>query len=255
MNYDEKIRYARNIILPQIGEAGQEKLLSSKVLVLGAGGLGSPLILYLAASGVGTIGIIDNDKVALSNLQRQIIHESSDIGRAKVSSASDSVSYLNPDVNVITYDERINEDNIDHIISEYDIVADGCDNFETRFLVNESCFKNHKTLVSAAILGFSGQLYSFKPYIAGDNPCYNCIYPEMPPSDVVPSCSEAGIIGSVAGIMGSWQATEVIKEIVGFGESLSGSMIVFDALTASSKKVKVHRDSECICCSKNARGS
>lgn len=248
MHHDQKVRYARNISLPELGEAGQEKLLKAKVLVVGAGGLGSPLLLYLASAGVGKIGIIDDDKVALSNLQRQIIHESEDVGRAKVLSAKDAINDLNPEVKISLYDERLTPYNIDPIIENYDIVADCCDNFETRFLVNAACFKHKKTLVSAAIIGFSGQLYSFKPYLGGNNPCYQCIVPDLPPADATPKCSESGVLGALGGVMGSMQALEVIKEICDIGQSLSGYMIVFDGLSNSIRKVKVKPDRSCKQC-------
>jgi len=248
MNQDQLRRYSRNIILPEISEEGQEKLLKSKVLVIGAGGLGSPVLLYLAASGVGKIGIIDNDKVDLSNLQRQIIHETTDVNRPKVESAADAVHDLNPDIEVEIYSQRLDEENAAEIISQYDVIADGCDNFETRFLVNDICYQEKKTLVSAAIHRFEGQLSTFKAYLGDGNPCYRCIYPEIPPPGTMPDCSQAGILGSVAGIMGSWQATEVIKEILGVGESLSGSLIVFDALKSTSRKIRVNPDPECKIC-------
>lgn len=253
MNHDEAVRYARNISLPEVGEKGQQCLLQSKVLVVGAGGLGSPLLLYLAASGVGTIGVVDNDRVALSNLQRQILHETGDVGRFKVESAEDTVHTLNPDIQIIPHACRLDNSNIDDIISNYDLVADGCDNFETRFLVNAACMRQKKTLVSAAIIGFSGQLYTFKPYLGEPHPCYQCIYPELPPADATPRCSESGILGSVAGIMGSWQATEVIKELLGIGESLSGQMMLVDALTNNIRKIKVPRARACVCCGQQNR--
>ncbi len=248
MHHDQEVRYARNVSLPEIGSDGQERLLSSKVLVVGAGGLGSPLLFYLAAAGVGTIGVADDDRVALSNLQRQILHETGDIGHSKVESAADTIGDLNPDVQVVPHICRLDESNVDEIISCYDLVADGCDNFETRFLVNQACLRHNKTLVSSAVIGFSGQLYTFKPYLGVPHPCYQCIYPELPPPDVTPNCSESGVLGSVVGQMGSCQATEVIKELLGIGESLSGQMIMVDALTNTIRKVKVARDPSCACC-------
>lgn len=251
MTDDQRIRYARNISMPEVGEAGQRKLLASKVLVIGAGGLGSPLLLYLAAAGVGTIGIVDDDRVALSNLQRQILHETGDIGRPKVQSAEDSLHYLNPDIKYVPHMYRIDENNAEELISQYDLVADGCDNFETRFIVNKACLKQKKPLVSAAVIGFSGQLYTFKPYLGDSHPCYQCLYHELPRPDSAPRCSDSGILGSVAGQMGSWQATEIVKELLGIGESLSGQMIVVDALNNMTRKIKLPRDPHCSCCGHN----
>jgi molybdopterin/thiamine biosynthesis adenylyltransferase len=245
MNHNQKVRYSRHISLPQIGGAGQDKLLSSKVLVIGAGGLGSPALLYLAASGVGTIGIVDDDKVELSNLQRQVLHETSDINRPKVDSASDAMLDLNPDIKINAHNLRLDENNIDELIADYDIIADGSDNFETRFLVNDRCFASGKTLVSAAIHGFEGQLTTFKAHLGQPHPCYRCIYPK--PTNM-PSCSESGVLGAVAGVMGTWQALEIIKEITGVGESLSGSLVIFDALRSTSRKVAVRRNDGCKCC-------
>jgi len=248
MNQDQLRRYSRNIILPEVGEEGQEKLLAARVLVVGAGGLGSPVLLYLAAAGVGNIGIIDDDKVDVSNLQRQVIHETTDIGRPKAESAADALHDLNPDINLAVYNERLDAGNAAKIIGQYDIVADGSDNIDTRFLVNDVCFATEKTLVSAAIHRFEGQLATFKAYLGGDNPCYRCIYPSEPPADAMPSCAEAGILGPVAGVMGAWQATEVLKELLDIGESLSGSLVIFDALKAVSRKVNVKPDPECPVC-------
>ncbi len=235
--------------MPEIGKDGQEKLLTSKVLVVGAGGLGSPALLYLAAAGIGNIGIIDNDKVDLSNLQRQVIHEFTDIGRPKAESARDAIYDLNPDINVETYNQRLNKDNATEIISKYDIVADGSDNFETRLLVNDTCFALGKTLVSAAIHRFEGQLSTFKAYLGSGHPCYRCLYPDIPADEAMPSCAEMGILGTVAGIMGSWQATEIIKELLNIGESLSGSLVIFNALTSTSRQIKLNNDPECKLCS------
>ncbi len=253
MHHDQLVRYARNISLPEIGEKGQQKLLKSKVLVVGAGGLGSPLLLYLAAAGVGTIGVIDDDRVALSNLQRQIIHETASIGQSKVTSAEDAIHDLNPDVTIIPYEYRLDVLNIDKLIKDYDIVADGCDNFQTRFLVNEYCFKHKRTLVSAAVIGFTGHLYTFKPYLGQPHPCYQCIYPELPASGATESCSQSGVLGSIAGQMGTWQATEIIKELLGIGTSISGQMIIIDALSASVRKIKVNRSSDCLCCAQEGK--
>ncbi len=249
MYHDQAIRYARNVSLPEIGKVGQQHLLQSKVLVIGVGGLGSPLLFYLVAAGIGTLGIVDDDRVTLSNLQRQILHETGDIGRLKIESAADSLYDLNPEVTIIPHKLRLNSSNIDNIIENYDIIADGCDNFETRFLVNSACMRQKKTLLSAAVIGFSGQLYTFKPYLGVPHPCYQCIYPELPQRDATPNCSKSGIVGSVSGQVGSWQATEVIKELLDIGESLSGYMIMIDALTNYVSKVKVYRNPVCQCCS------
>jgi len=238
LNDGQLVRYSRNIKLAEIGKAGQEKLLCSKVLVIGAGGLGSPLLLYLAAAGVGTIGIIDSDKVDLSNLQRQILHETSDIGIDKVESAKEALHDLNPEINIKTYCSRLDAGNIEEIIAGYDIIADGSDNFETRFLVNDTCYNLEKPLVSAAIAGFQGQLSTFKAYIDGNHHCYRCIYPDMPPAEVMPSCAEYGVLGAVAGVMGTWQAIEVIKELLGIGETLSGNLIVFNALDGTRANLR-----------------
>jgi adenylyltransferase/sulfurtransferase len=250
MNHDQAIRYARNISLAEIGQSGQAGLMRARVLVIGAGGLGSPLLLYLAATGVGTIGIVDDDRVALSNLQRQILHETGDIGRPKTASASEALYDLNPDVKVIQHHCRLDASNIDNIIKDYDLVADGCDNFETRFLVNAACLRHQKTLVSAAIIGFSGQLYTFKPYLGAPHPCYQCLYPELPSPSATPRCSDAGVLGSIGGQMGSWQATQVLKELLNIGQSLSGYMMLLDALNNDVRKVKLPRDPACLCCAK-----
>lgn len=240
-------RYARHLVLREVGGPGQQKLLNAKVLIIGAGGLGSPLALYLAAAGVGTLGIVDDDNVSLSNLQRQIIHHSKDIGRAKTQSARSAIEALSPDVEVITHTERMSPDNAAELISQYDLVADGCDNFETRFLVNDVCVAEKTTLVSAAIGEFDGQIATFKPH-AGDLPCYRCLYPEPPPPGTIPPCSEAGILGAVAGVVGAWQALEVIREIVGFGDSLAGRLLLFDGLASRTRTITLPRDPKCVCC-------
>lgn len=248
MKHDQEVRYSRNISLPEIGKEGQKKLLKSKVLVIGAGGLGSPALLYLAAAGVGTIGIADNDSVELSNLQRQVLHETYDIGQPKVESARSAISDLNPDIKVKCHNLRLHGSNIEKVIDNYDVIVDGSDNFETRFLVNDKCYELKKTLVSAAIQGFGGQLATFKAYLGSPHPCYRCIYPDIPPAGTAPNCSESGVLGGVAGLMGVWQSIEVVKEILNIGESLSGSLVIFDALSAKSRKVKVSRNEGCSCC-------
>tara|TARA_Y100001960_G_scaffold328593_1_gene417782 strand:+ start:424 stop:1227 length:804 start_codon:yes stop_codon:yes gene_type:complete len=245
-------RYARHILLPEVGGNGQAQLLKSKVLVVGAGGLGSPLILYLAAAGVGKIGVIDDDLVDLSNLQRQIVHHTGDISRPKVESAAESILAINPDVKVEKFMKRLNASNAMQIIAGYDLVADGSDNFSTRFLVNDACYFAKKPLVSAAILRFDAQLATYRPS-SGINesdpgPCYRCVFREPPPPGQVPSCAEAGVLGAMCGMAGSFQATEVIKELLNVGESLDGSFLVFDGLSAEIRKIKVNRDPDCPLC-------
>ncbi|HSV29163.1 MAG TPA: molybdopterin-synthase adenylyltransferase MoeB, partial [Candidatus Omnitrophota bacterium] len=234
----------RHIILPEMGGVGQAKLLNSKVLVVGAGGLGSPVVLYLAAAGVGTIGVVDDDVVDLSNLQRQVLHTTARVGVAKVDSAAQAVAAINPDVRVVPIRARLDRDNIRAVIRDYDVVADGSDNFPTRFLVNDACRLEGKILVSAAILRFDGQLSTFKP----DGPCYRCIYQEEPPEGAVPTCSSAGVLGAIAGTMGSLQATEVLKELLGIGESMAGRLLIYDALGVAFRNVRVKRDPGCPLC-------
>ena len=246
-------RYARHILLQEVGGPGQRALLDSKVLVVGAGGLGSPLLLYLAAAGVGTLGVVDDDAVALSNLQRQIAHTEARIGHPKTESAAETVARINPDVTVESHQTRLEPHNAMELIGRYDLVADGSDNFATRFLINDACFLSGKTLVSASILRFDGQLATFKAHLGGDNPCYRCIFPEAPPPGLIPSCAEGGILGAVAGSMGSLQATEVLKELLGIGESLSGSLIVYDGLGATFRKIKVKPDPACALCGADPR--
>lgn len=231
---EQKLRYARNMVLPEIGEAGQEKLLSAKVLIVGAGGLGAPVAMYLAAAGVGKIGIVDEDKIEISNLQRQILYDTYFIGRPKVEIAKEKLEELNGDVEVVAHDVRLDETNAAEIIAEYDIIADCTDDFPTRFLINDTCMNLDKTLVSAAVAGFEGQVYTFKKDICN----YRDIYDE-PPEGLIPACSQAGILGSVCGVMGSMQATETVKEIIGVGESLAGKMLVFDGLKSELRKVKI----------------
>ena len=254
---DQINRYARHILLREVGGEGQKKLLNSRVLVIGAGGLGSPNILYLAAAGVGTIGVIDDDSVDLSNLQRQILHGTADIGRSKVSSSASSVAAMNPDVTLVSHEERINATNAIDLISQYDIVADGSDNFKTRFLVNDVCVFLKKTLVSGAILRFDAQLASFRPF-PGPNgekpgPCYRCIFREAPPEGQTPSCAEAGVMGTLCGMVGSFQATEVIKEILGIGESMAGYLMIIDGLGATFRKIAVKPDPSCPVCGDNPK--
>lgn len=243
---DQIRRYARHIILPEVGGVGQARLLDAKVLVIGAGGLGSPAILYLAAAGVGTIGVVDDDEVDLSNLQRQVLHSTGSIGKAKVESARAAVAAINPDVTLVPHHLRLEADNALELIGRYDIVADGSDNFATRFLVNDACFLAKKPLVSAAILRFDGQLATYKPHQGG--PCYRCLFREPPPPGQIPTCAEAGVLGAIAGTMGALQATEVLKEILGVGESLMGKLVIYDALSVAFRTIKVGRDPGCPLC-------
>ena len=244
-------RYARHILLPEIGGAGQTKIMDGRVLVIGAGGLGSPVLLYLAAAGVGTIGIIDDDKIELSNLQRQIIHTTPRVGKPKVESARDAVETINPDVKLQIYEERFTADNAFKLLKHYDIVAGGSDNFETRFLVNDACYLTGTTLVSAAILRFDAQLGTYKSHLKTsqeDHPCYRCIFPEAPPADTTPSCAEAGVLGALCGVVGSLQATEILKELTGAGTSLSGYLLIIDGLGCEFRKIKVNPDPDCALC-------
>lgn len=244
---DQKMqRYARQIILPQIGRAGQERLAQARVLVVGAGGLGSPVLLYLAAAGVGTLGIVDDDRVELSNLQRQVLHETGDVGRAKVQSAADALLELNPEITVRATRERLDDANVAALFADYDIIADGSDNFATRFLVADACHRMGKILVSAAVQGFIGQLSTFKSHLGAPHPCYRCLHPRD--GGEGQTCVEAGILGSVAGVMGTLQATEVVKELLGIGESLSGRLVLFDALKGETRSVRLPRDPACACC-------
>ena len=249
-NEEQIQRYARHILLPQVGGAGQEKLFNSKVLVIGAGGLGSPVLMYLAAAGVGTIGIVDDDVVDLSNLQRQIVHTTDRVGVSKVESAAEALRAINPDLNLILHKERITVDNALTLMGPYDLVTDGSDNFATRFLVNDAAYFAKTPLVSGAILRFDGQISTFKNFPGGDEdgPCYRCIFREPPPPGQIPSCSEAGVLGVLCGTVGSLQATEILKELLGIGDSLSGSLLVYDALATQFRTIKVKRDPGCPLC-------
>jgi molybdopterin/thiamine biosynthesis adenylyltransferase/rhodanese-related sulfurtransferase len=245
---EQRERYSRHLLLPEVGVEGQQKLLDAKVLLLGAGGLGSPAALYLAAAGVGTLGIVDNDEVDLSNLQRQVIHSSERIGVSKVESAEQTINALNPDVKVEKYPVRLGPENIVEIISGYDVVVDGLDNFPTRYLLNDASVRLKIPVVSAAILGFEGQLSVFKPY---DGPCYRCLFPVPPPAELAPSCGANGVLGVLPGTMGLLQATEVVKLILGEGETLVGRLLMYDALAARFTEVKVRRDPDCPICSRD----
>ncbi|OGR84317.1 MAG: molybdenum cofactor biosynthesis protein MoeB [Elusimicrobia bacterium RIFCSPLOWO2_01_FULL_54_10] len=241
-------RYSRHLIMPEVGVDGQEKLLNTKMLLIGAGGLGSPLGLYLGAAGVGTLGIVDFDMVDQSNLQRQIIHSTADIGRPKVESAKARINSINPEVKVNTYQIRLTRDNIMDIFKEYDIIVDGTDNFQTRYLVNDACVFLKKPLIYGSIFRFDGQCTVFK---TPEGPCYRCLYPEPPPPGMVPSCAEGGVLGILPGIIGVMQATEAIKIAMGRGEPLIGRLLLFNAMEMRFREVKLQKDPDCPVCGKN----
>ena len=241
-------RYARHIVMPEVGGAGQARLLDSRVLIVGAGGLGSPLAMYLAAAGVGALGIVDDDAVELSNLQRQVAHTTDRIGLPKTDSAAATVGALNPEIAVIRHRERLDDRNALDIVAGYDLVCDGTDNFPTRYLVNDACYLAGRPLVSAAMARFDGQLTTFRACEGGGNPCYRCLFPEAPPEGLVPSCSEAGVFGAIAGVMGTLQAAEVLKELLGVGKSLVGALLIYDALAAEFRRVTYARNPDCALC-------
>jgi molybdopterin/thiamine biosynthesis adenylyltransferase/rhodanese-related sulfurtransferase len=245
MTRDQEVRYSRHTLLPEVGTAGQIKLLKSKVLCIGAGGLGSPSSLYLAAAGVGTIGIIDDDVVDASNLQRQILHSTERIGMLKVDSAEKTLVGLNPDVTVRKYRDRMTSDNVLEIIADYDVIVDGADNFQTRYLLNDAALKLGKPVVHSSIFRFEGQMTVFP---GEGSPCYRCLYPEPPPPEEAPSCSEAGVLGVLPGIMGVLQATEAVKLIVGIGTTLAGRLLVYDALKTKFRELKLRHDPKCLTC-------
>ena len=244
MTEEQVRRYSRHLILPEVGGAGQRKLLNSRVLLIGAGGLGSPVALYLAAAGVGTLGIVDFDVVDLSNLQRQILHHGHDVGRPKVQSAVDTIGDLNPDVKVIPYQEALSSENVRRIFGDFDVVVNGCDNFPTRYLVNDACIFLRKPMVDGSIFKFEGQATVFLP----GHGCYRCLYPAPPPPGVVPSCAEAGVLGVVCGVIASIQGVETIKLLLGLGEPLVGRLVFFDALAMEFRQVKYRRDPACPVC-------
>jgi molybdopterin/thiamine biosynthesis adenylyltransferase len=238
---EQRERYSRHLLIPEVGLEGQQKLLEAKVLLIGAGGLGSPAALYLAAAGVGTLGIVDNDEVDLSNLQRQVIHNSERIGMSKVESAKLTIEALNPDVKVVPHPVRLDQDNVLDLIRDYDVIVDGADNFPTRYLLNDAAVRERKPVVHASILGFDGQLTTFIPY---EGPCYRCLYPQPPPAELAPSCGANGVLGVLPGIMGLLQANEVIKLVIGQGEPLVGRLLLFEALSTQFTQLKVRRDVE-----------
>jgi len=241
-------RYSRHLLIPEVGEEGQFKLLDSRVLLIGAGGLGSPAAYYLAAAGVGTIGIIDADVVDDSNLQRQILHNTQRIGQYKAESARETIEALNPDVKVITHIERLDESNVARIIADYDVILDGTDNFPTRYLLNDAALIANKPVVHGSVFRFEGQLTVFKPY---EGPCYRCLYPEPPPMALAPSCAEAGVLGVLPGIIGILQATETIKLLLGIGDPLVGRMMTYDALAGEFNELRLFRDPKCAACGEN----
>src|SRR5215217_6683993 len=245
---EQRERYSRHLLVPEIGIEGQTKLLEAKVLLLGAGGLGSPAALYLAAAGVGTLGIVDNDVVDLSNLQRQVAHSNERIGVPKVDSAEIAIHEINPDVNVVKYPVRLGADNIMEIIDGYAVIVDGLDNFPTRYLLNDASVRTKTPVVSASILGFEGQLSVFHPY---EGPCYRCLYPTPPPAELAPSCGAAGVLGVLPGVMGLLQSVEVIKLITGAGEPMAGRLLLYDALGTTFTELKVRRDRDCPICSRD----
>ena len=250
MTFSEQqmLRYARHIVLPELGGVGQARLLQSSVLIIGAGGLGSPLLLYLAAAGIGRIGVVDHDCVDLSNLHRQIAHPTAHVGLAKTDSARRAVASLNPEIDFITHEQRLTADNAISLIAAYDLVADGSDNFVTRDIVHHTCFSLGKTLISAAVQGLEGQLSTYKAHLGDPHPCYRCVFPDTPPDDLIPSCAEGGVMGPIVGVMGCLQAVEVIKELVGLGESLSGTLLLYDGMMADLRRINVTRNSGCRTC-------
>ncbi len=249
MTREQRMRYSRHTLLPEVGVEGQLKLLNSKVLLVGAGGLGSPAALYLAAAGVGTLGLVDDDEVDASNLQRQVIHSTDRVGTPKTESARITIEGLNPDVDVIEHRTRLDSSNVIEVLRDYDVIVDGADNFPTRYLLNDASVRLRKPVVSASILGFEGQISTFAPF---EGPCYRCLYPVPPPAELAPSCGAAGVLGVMAGVMGLLQANEVIKLVVGIGEPLIGRLLIYDSLGTRFTELKVRRDPECPICGPDA---
>ena len=246
LSNDQRGRYSRHILLPEVGEEGQIRLLKSKVLIVGAGGLGSPAALYLAAAGVGTIGIVDFDVVDATNLQRQILHNVDRVGQSKVESARETLTALNPDVKIVTYDERLSAENVLQILSDYDVVVDGGDNFPTRYLVNDASVHLRIPVVHGSIFRFEGQVTVFEPYVG---PCYRCQYPEPPPPELAPSCAEAGVLGVLPGVIGTLQAMEILKILLGIGDTLRGRLLTYDGLSQEFRTLRIRRDPTCPACS------
>jgi len=250
MSPEQRNRYSRHTLLPEVGVEGQLKMLNAKVLLIGAGGLGAPAALYLAAAGIGTIGLVDDDEVDESNLQRQVIHNTERVGQPKTESARKTIEALNPDVRVVEHRTRLDATNIIDIIKDYDLIVDGADNFPTRYLLNDASVRLRKPVVSASILAFDGQVSTFVPF---EGPCYRCLYPTPPPAELAPSCGAAGVLGVMAGVMGLLQANEVIKLAAGIGEPLIGRLLLYDSLGTRFTELKVRRDPECPICGPNAQ--
>ncbi|MCG3198397.1 MAG: Sulfur carrier protein adenylyltransferase [bacterium] len=248
MTEEQIERYARHIILPEMGGVGQRKLLASSALIVGAGGLGSPAALYLVAAGLGKLGLVDMDVVDLSNLQRQVLHHTPDVGHPKLDSARRKLTAMNPDLELVTHETRLMSHNALEFLADYDVIIDGTDNFPARYLINDACVMLGKPLIHAGIFRFEGQILVIKP---GEGPCYRCLYPDPPPAGLVPSCQEAGILGSVAGVLGVLQATEAIKVLCGIGSPLVGRLLIYDALNADFRKVRIPRDPACAICGSN----
>ncbi len=245
LSQQQKQRYSRHLLIPEVGIEGQARLLDSKVLLIGAGGLGSPAMLYLAAAGVGTLGIVDFDTVDLSNLQRQIVHTTERVGRRKTESAAETIGALNPDVTVVPHEEMLTEANVERLIAGYDVILDGTDTFETRYTLNDAAVRAGVPVVHASVFRFEGQLTVFRPF---DGPCYRCLYPTPPPPEMAPGCSVAGVLGVVPGVMGMLQATEAIKLLLGIGDSLAGRLLIYDALDGMFQEVRLRRDPDCPAC-------
>ncbi len=252
LSKEQKQRYSRHLLMPEVGAEGQAKLLGSKVLLIGAGGLGAPAMLYLAAAGVGTIGIVDFDTVDLSNLQRQVIHTNDRIGRKKTESAAESINALNPDVKVNVQEEMLTEENVERLIEGYDVILDGTDTFETRYTLNDAAVRARIPVVHASVYRFEGQLTVFQPF---EGPCYRCLYPTPPPPELAPGCSVAGVLGVVPGTMGLLQATEVLKLLLGIGDSLAGRLLIYDALDATFQELTLRRDPHCPACGDGAEAA
>ena len=245
LSSEQKQRYSRHLLIPEVGADGQARLLDSKVLLIGAGGLGSPALLYLAAAGVGTLGIVDFDTVDLSNLQRQVVHTNDRIGRKKTESAGETIKALNPDVTVVAHEEMLTDDNVERLIDGYDVILDGTDTFETRYTLNDAAVRARIPVVHASVFRFEGQLTVFKPY---DGPCYRCLYPTPPPPELAPGCSVAGVLGVVPGVMGMLQATETVKLLLGIGDPLAGRLLIYDALDGTFQELQLRRDPSCPAC-------